>query len=181
MKRVLGFVILIFLAVAIGLSVFVSNAQNKPLGVGDTVPSFVLKDQFGVDFDISEHIGKSAMVIYFYPKDDTPGCTKEACSFRDSYEEFTDRNILVVGISSDSVESHREFAKKYQLPFTLLSDTDNRVREMFGVKPDLMGLLPGRVTYVVDEQGRIMFMHDSQFKAQSHISEALEALQSAGY
>ena len=151
------------------------------MGVGDKLPSFVLKDQFGVDFDISEHIGKSAMVIYFYPKDDTPGCTKEACSFRDSYEEFTDRNILVVGISSDSVESHREFAKKYQLPFTLLSDTDNRVREMFGVKPDLMGLLPGRVTYVVDEQGRIMFMHDSQFKAQSHISEALEALQSAGY
>jgi len=181
MKRALGLIFMILLAAAIGFSFFTSNAQNKPLGVGDRVPPFVLKDQFGEDFDISQHLGKYPMVIYFYPKDDTPGCTKEACSFRDSYEEFTDRSIRVIGISSDSVESHREFAEKYQLPFTLLADTENQVRDQFGVKSDLMGLLPGRVTYVVDDTGRILFVYDNQFKAQNHIREALEALQSAGY
>ena len=119
------------------------------------------------------------MVIYFYPKDDTPGCTKEACSFRDSYEEFTDKNIKVIGISADDVESHRNFAEKYNLPFTLLADTDNKVRNLFGVKANMFGLIPGRVTYVVDKKGEIIFMYDSQFKASSHIEESIKAIEAS--
>jgi peroxiredoxin Q/BCP len=115
-------------------------------------------------------------VIYFYPKDDTPGCTKEACSFRDSYEEFTDRNVKVIGISADDVESHKNFAKKYNLPFTLLADTKNEVRKLFGVKSNMLGLIPGRVTYVVNTGGEIIYIFDSQLKATKHISEALAAL-----
>lgn len=172
------FVILIVLILGIGLfSVFNSNAQSSPLGVGDRVPSFVLQDQFGKPFNIEDHVGKSAMVIYFYPKDDTPGCTKEACAFRDSYESFTDKNIKVIGISGDDVESHRNFAEKYNLPFTLLADTENKVRELFGVKANVLGLIPGRVTYVVDEQGKIIFQYESQFKATKHIEEAINAIE----
>jgi peroxiredoxin Q/BCP len=115
-------------------------------------------------------------VIYFYPKDDTPGCTKEACSFRDSYEEFTDRNVKVIGISADDVESHSNFAKKYNLPFTLLADVDNEVRNLFGVKGNVFGLIPGRVTYVVDKTGVIIYVFQSQLKAERHITEALQAL-----
>lgn len=144
--------------------------------VGDKVPSFSLKDQFGETFDINKFIGKKPLVIYFYPKDDTPGCTKEACSFRDSHEEFTDRNIKVIGISADDSESHKNFADKYNLPFTLLSDTDNKVRKLFGVKSNIFGLIPGRVTYVINKTGEIIFIYDSQFKAESHIQESLKAI-----
>ena len=140
------------------------------------VPEFSLLDQNGEEFNSADFLGKSPMVIYFYPKDDTPGCTKEACSFRDSYEEFTDRDVKVIGISADGVESHQDFAKKYNLPFTLLADTKNEVRRLFGVKSNLMGLIPGRVTYVVDGSGHVIYVFESQFKATKHISEALQAL-----
>jgi len=176
MKKVL-FIITFAVIIVIMFSVFKSNAQS-PLSVGDKVPSFSLKDQDGNLFDIDQYIGKTAMVIYFYPKDDTPGCTKEACTFRDSYEAFTDRNIKVIGISGDSVESHRNFADKYNLPFTLLADTDNVVRDLFGVKGNVLGLIPGRVTYVIDTKGEIIFIYDSQFKAASHIEEAIRAIDS---
>ena len=125
---------------------------------------------------MDDHIGKKAMVIYFYPKDDTPGCTKEACSFRDSYEKFTDKNIEVIGISSDDVQSHKNFADKYNLPFTLLADTNNEVRNLFGVKGNIFGLIPGRVTYVVNKSGKIIFIYDSQFKAEKHIEESIKAI-----
>jgi len=115
-------------------------------------------------------------VIYFYPKDDTPGCTKEACSFRDSFEEFTDRNVEVVGISADSVESHLNFANKYNLPFSLLADTENKVRNLFGIKGNLMGLIPGRVTYVINKEGVVVYVFESQLKATKHIDESLKAL-----
>ena len=172
-------VTLLIVAILIGLAIpftMKSQKNNDPLKVGDPAPEFSLLDQNGDQFSSSDHLGQKAMVIYFYPKDDTPGCTKEACSFRDSFEEFTDRNVLVVGISADSVESHRNFAKKYNLPFTLLADTDNEVRNLFGVKSNLMGLIPGRVTYVVDQKGTVIYMFDSQFKATKHITEALQAL-----
>ncbi len=156
-------------------AVFKSSAQSA-VKVGDDVPSFVLKDQFGETFDMKEFIGSTAMVVYFYPKDDTPGCTKEACSFRDSYQEFTDKEIKVIGISSDDVESHKNFAEKYNLPFTLLADTKNEVRNLFGVKGNVLGLIPGRVTYVVDKKGKIVFMYDSQLKAQRHIEESINAI-----
>ena len=159
-------------------SVFRAEAQSA-LAVGDQLPSFSLKDQSGNTFNVDQFLGKTAMVIYFYPKDDTPGCTKEACSFRDSYEEFTDKNIKVIGISADDVESHRNFAEKYKLPFTLLADTDNKVRNLFGVKANMFGLIPGRVTYVVDKKGEIIFMYESQFKASSHIEESIKAIEAS--
>lgn len=146
------------------------------MAVGDRIPEFSLLDQNGVEFNIKDHLGKQAMVIYFYPKDDTPGCTKEACSFRDSYEEFTDRKVKVIGISADDVESHRNFADKYDLPFTLLADTQNEVRNLFGVKSNMLGLIPGRVTYVVNSEGSIIYIFQSQLNATKHISEALKAL-----
>ncbi len=174
MKRIAYFALFVVL-ILIVFSVFRSNAQN-PLKVGDKIPSFQLKDQSGENFDIDQYIGNTAMVIYFYPKDDTPGCTKEACSFRDSYEAFTDKKIKVIGISSDDVESHKNFAAKYNLPFTLLADTESEVRNLFGVKNNAFGLIPGRVTYVIDQKGEVIFMYDSQLKAAKHIEEAIKAI-----
>jgi len=154
-----------------------SMKKEKKIGIGDKVPSFVLKDQFGENFKSSDYIGNTAMVIYFYPKDDTPGCTKEACSFRDTYQEFTGKNVKVIGISSDNVASHKNFAEKYNLPFTLLADTKKEVRKLFGVPSNMMGLIPGRVTYVVDKKGIVIYIYNSMTNAETHIEEALRALQ----
>lgn len=145
------------------------------LKVGDRVPHFTLNDQDGKPFDISEHIGKSNLVIFFYPKDNTPGCTKEACSFRDNYEEFTERGALVIGISADSESSHRKFASKYNLPFTLLADRQNKVRKRFRVEGNLFNLLPGRETYVVNKAGEIVMVFNS-VNAVHHMKKALNAL-----
>ncbi|MEL7021187.1 MAG: peroxiredoxin, partial [Bacteroidota bacterium] len=106
----------------------------------------------------------------------TPGCTAEACSFRDSYEDFTDAGAEVVGISADSPASHAAFAKKHRLPFTLLSDVGNKVRKQFGVPGSLFGLLPGRVTYIFDRNGICQHVFDSQLNATKHVSEAMNAL-----
>jgi thioredoxin-dependent peroxiredoxin len=119
------------------------------------------------------------VVLFFYPKDDTPGCTKEACAFRDDYEEFGKLDAEVVGISSDSVESHRSFAKKHGLPFTLLSDEGGKVRKLYGVS-NTLGLFLGRVTYVLDEQGVIRHVFSSQLGAKRHVEEALKILLSIG-
>jgi len=148
----------------------------KKVEVGSKIPEFVLLDQNGNEFDIKSVLGKKNLVIYFYPKDDTPGCTKEACSFRDQYEDFKDVDAEVIGISSDDVESHKNFAEKYQLSFTLLSDTDGKVRKMFGVPTNLLGMIPGRVTYVVNKEGKVILLFNSQTKAEQHVTEALEVL-----
>ncbi len=145
------------------------------LKVGDKIPQFTLNDQDGNPFDISTYIGDKYLVIFFYPKDNTPGCTKEACSFRDSFEEFTDRGAMVIGISGDSENSHRKFASKYKLPFTLLADRQNKVRKLFKVEGNLFNLLPGRETYVVDKTGKIVMVFNS-VNATSHIRKALNAL-----
>jgi len=174
MKKIFSLII-VFLVLLLAFSVYKMRGQSS-LEIGDKVPSFSLMNQLGEPFNIDDHIGKKAMVIYFYPKDDTPGCTKEACSFRDSYEKFTDKNIEVIGISSDDVLSHKNFADKYNLPFTLLADTDNEVRNLFGVKGNIFGLIPGRVTYVVNKSGKIIFIYDSQFKAEKHIEESIKAI-----
>lgn len=174
MKKIL-IIVLAMGAFILLFSVYKMRGQS-PVVVGDKVPSFILPDQHGTPFDIKDYVGKTAMVIYFYPKDDTPGCTKEACSFRDSYENFTDKNIKVIGISSDDVESHKNFADKYNLPFTLLADTESKVRNLFGVKSTMLGLIPGRVTYVIDKAGEIIFIYDSQFKAERHIEESIKAI-----
>lgn len=142
---------------------------------GDQLPEFELKNQDGELIKIKDYFGKP-MVVYFYPKDDTPGCTKEACSFRDSYEAFTDMGCEVFGISGDSVEKHKKFKEKHRLPFQLLADEGNKVRKQFGVPTNLLGLLPGRVTYIVNKEGRVIKVFNSQMRAEKHVSEALEAL-----
>ncbi len=147
------------------------------LKVGDRIPQFTLKDQDGNPFDVSNYIGKKHLVIFFYPKDNTPGCTKEVCSFRDSFEEFTDRGAMVIGISGDSENSHRRFASKYKLPFTLLADRQNKVRKLFKVEGNLFNLLPGRETYVVDKSGKVVMAFNS-VNAASHMRKALNALKS---
>ena len=150
--------------------------ELKTLEAGDKVPEFTLLDQDEKEFVLSEQLGEKNMVIYFYPKDDTPGCTKEACAFRDQFEAFTDLDAMVIGISGDSPQSHRNFIKKYQLPFTLLSDTADVVRKLFGVKGNFMGLIPGRVSFVIDKQGVVQFVFDSQSKAVKHVEEAQRVL-----
>jgi peroxiredoxin Q/BCP len=145
------------------------------LQVGDKIPNFSAKDSKGNDFDSASVVGKKPVVFYFYPKDNTPGCTAQACSFRDQYEDFKDLGAEVIGISSDSVASHEKFAKQYKLPFLLLSDNDKKLRNIFGVKPTLFGLIPGRVTYVVDRNGIIQLIFDS-LVATNHISKALEKI-----
>jgi len=127
-------------------------------------------------FDINSVLGKKNLVIYFYPKDDSPGCTKEACSFRDQFEVFKEADAVIIGISGQSVESHKEFAEKHRLSFTLLSDVGNKVRKLFGVPTNLMGLLPGRVTYIADKKGKVIFIFNSQTKATEHVDEALRIL-----
>lgn len=143
---------------------------------GDTIPSFIATDDTGVKRSISPENLDGPKVIYFYPKDDTPGCTKEACSFRDHFEDFTDLGVEVIGISADSVESHQNFKAKHRLPFTLLSDEDNTIRKQFGVKTNLFGLIPGRVTYVIDRNGVIKNLFSSQLNIDRHIDEALSSL-----
>lgn len=142
---------------------------------GNKVPGFTLKDQEGKDFNISSLIGVKPFVIFFYPRDFTPGCTKEACAFRDSYEDFKDYGAEVIGISSDSEEKHRKFIKSYNLPYILLSDTDKKVRRLFGVKNNLFGLLPGRETYVFDKEGEVVMVFNST-QSTIHIEKALAAL-----
>lgn len=145
------------------------------LKVGDKIPNFKAKDTNGNDFDSQEIIGQKPLVIYFYPKDNTPGCTVQACSFRDQYEDFKDLGAEVIGISSDSVVSHQKFTQQYQLPFILLSDSDKKIRKLFGVPSGLFGILPGRVTYVTDKTGTIIMVFDSMM-AKRHIPKALEAI-----
>jgi peroxiredoxin Q/BCP len=117
------------------------------------------------------------VVLFFYPKDDTPGCTREACAFRDDYGEFGKLDAEVIGISSDSVESHRSFAARHDLPFTLLSDEGGKVRKLYGVS-NTLGLFPGRVTYVIDEEGVVRHIFSSQLGVEQHVEKALKALQS---
>jgi peroxiredoxin Q/BCP len=145
--------------------------------VGDRVPNFSLPSQTGTTVNVSDLIGKKSLVIYFYPKDDTPGCTAESCAFRDSYEVFTDAGAEVIGISADSPQSHQQFAQKYNLPFTLLSDSDNRVRKLFGV-PSTLFVLPGRVTYIIDKEGIVRHIFDSMLDFKAHVTESLNTIKS---
>ncbi|MEM8810705.1 MAG: peroxiredoxin [Cyanobacteria bacterium P01_G01_bin.38] len=147
--------------------------------VGDTAPDFTLPNQAGESVALSAFKGQKAVILYFYPKDDTPGCTTESCTFRDSYQDFLDAGAEVIGISSDSPESHQKFAAKHNLPFTLVSDTGATVRKAYGV-PATLGLLPGRVTYVIDKDGVVRHVFNSQFNPKKHVDEALSVLKSIG-
>ena len=144
--------------------------------VGDMAPDFTLPAQNGESVSLSDFRGKKAVVLYFYPKDDTPGCTAESCAFRDRYETFTDVGAEVIGISGDSVSSHRQFASKHNLPFTLLSDSGDRVRKLYDV-PATLWILPGRVTYVIDKDGVIRHIFNSQLDFQGHVNESMKILE----
>lgn len=146
----------------------------KKIQVGDTIPSFTLKDQNGSDFDISSLVGTKKMVIFFYPQDGSLNCTKEACYFRDLSDVFDEADAVLIGISGQSVESHKEFALKNRLNYTLLSDPGNIVRKLFGVPGRMLGLIPGRVTYVADRSGKVVYIFDSQTETQRHVDEALK-------
>ena len=126
---------------------------------------------------LQDFLGKKNVVVYFYPKDFTRGCTAEACSFRDSYEVFNDLGAEVIGISSDSLDSHRDFAKQHHLPFILLSDADGSVRKAYEVKKSL-GLFAGRVSFVIDKKGIIRLIFSSQTRASAHVGQALNVLKS---
>lgn len=144
--------------------------------VGDVAPDFMLPSQTGDLVSLSDFRGKKAVVLYFYPKDDTPGCTKEACAFRDRYEVFKEAGAEVIGVSGDSSQSHQQFATKYNLPFILLSDNGNELRKRYGV-PSTLWVLPGRVTYVIDSEGVIQHIFDSMLEFDRHVDEALKTLQ----
>ena len=140
--------------------------------IGDQAPNFTLQSQTGESVSLGDFLGQKSIVLYFYPKDDTPGCTAESCAFRDSYQVFQDAGAEVIGVSGDSVGSHQTFATKYSLPFTLLSDAGDQVRKLYGV-PAVMWVLPGRVTYVIDKEGTVRHIFDSMLEFDKHVSEAM--------
>ena len=157
------------------------NRGNKGAGdggrvaVGDHAPDFTLPDQTGKPIRLSDLLREHAVVLYFYPKDETQGCTAEACSFRDSYEVFKEAGAEVVGVSSDSVESHESFATHHRLPFVLLSDEGGALRKLYGV-PTTMGMFPGRVTYIIDRDGVVRHIFSSQIQFNRHVIEALNTI-----
>lgn len=172
------FYLIIYLLLGISYLLFDKKNENmENLIVGSSIPNFELRDQHNRLFKLDSVLGKKNLVIYFYPKDDSPGCTRQACSFRDQFEVFADADAEIIGISSQSTESHLDFATKHRLTYTLLSDTDNKVRNQFGVPTNLWGLLPGRVTYIVDKKGKIVFIFNSQIQAKKHVDKALDILQ----
>lgn len=169
--------------------IFASRAQRRSsrsiqisaLKVGDKAPSFTLKNQDGKDVSLSKFQGflGKPVVLYFYPSDDSPGCTKQASAFKSAFGLFKKAGAEVLGISGQDVESHVAFKSKLDLPFPLLADEGDKVRKAYGVKGDLLGLLPGRETFVVGKDGKILKIYNNQFSPESHVDEALEALAQA--
>ena len=147
---------------------------------GDKLPHFIMNDENHKPVDVSLLTGKY-LVLYFYPKDDTPGCTKEAISFCDSFAELVKAGATVVGVSSDSPKSHAQFKKKYNIPYSLLADTDGEFRKLLGVPTNFLGLMPGRVTYIFNPEGYLIHVFDSQFSPEKHVKEALEVIQRKQY
>ena len=150
--------------------------KNK-VKVGSVAPDFTLPSQAGQMVSLEEFLGRKPVVLFFYPKDDSPGCTREVCAFRDYFEEFGKLDAEVIGISSDPIESHKRFAVEHDLSFTLLSDEGGSIRRLYGV-PKTFGLFPGRVTYVIDKEGVVSHVFASQLSVERHVQEALTALRS---
>ena len=144
----------------------------RAITVGDQAPDFTLPSQSGAPVRLSDRLGERVVVLYFYPKDETAGCTAEACAFRDSHEVFSEAGAEVIGVSSDSADQHAAFASRHGLPFTLLSDRGGRVRKNYGV-PAVLGLIPGRVTYVIDRQGTVRHVFNSMTNIDRHVDDAL--------
>ena len=146
------------------------------LQIGDQAPDFTLRTTSGTSFRLADERGKRAIVLYFYPKDETPGCTTQACSFRDQYQDFQDLGAEVIGVSSDSEASHQKFTQKHRLPFPLLADEGGQVRKLYEVPRALLGILPGRVTFVIDKEGVIQYIFNSMQRATDHVAKAKEVL-----
>jgi peroxiredoxin Q/BCP len=157
-----------------------TDSQNEGMAltkviVGDKAPDFTLSSNTGENVALSQFLGKKNVVLFFYPKDESRGCTKEACAFRDSYEVFKDLGAEVLGINSGDSESHQEFVNKYMLPFMLLVDKDDKARQLYGV-PSTLGIIPGRATYIIDKKGIVRHIFSSQFQPEKHIEEAINVL-----
>jgi thioredoxin-dependent peroxiredoxin len=152
----------------------VNGVPMKGLQEGDKAPVFKLQDQEGNEIDMADHIGKKVLVIYFYPKDFTTGCTMEARAFREMHEAFQKEGAEVFGISGDSVETHKKFAIEHELPFTLLSDPGNKVRDIYGAYG--LAHTTGRVTYVVDKNGLINMVFSSNVQPKQHVEESIKAV-----
>jgi len=148
----------------------------KQLGEGDSIPNITLASHAGEAMSLSDYVGKRVVVLFFYPKDGSPVCTKEVCAFRDAYQAFIDAGAEVIGVSSDAADTHRSFAEQHHLPYKLLVDEDGKLRKALGV-PKALGLLPGRVTYVIDTKGVIRHTFKSHLHAQRHVLEALAVVQ----
>jgi peroxiredoxin Q/BCP len=177
MKKIIRITFLIA-AVMFAMSFSISAQKNtRPLSTGDPIPAFSLKDQDGNAFNIADYIGKQVLVIYFYPKDESMVCTKEACAFRDDFDQFAKSGAKIIGINGGSVASHKEFQTHYRLPFTLLSDPGNKVYNLFGVKGKLF--MSGRKTFVVDLKGKIAYTHEAMFAGQEHADEALKFIKAS--
>jgi peroxiredoxin Q/BCP len=145
------------------------------IAVGERAPDFRLPALRGGEVALSDFAGKKNVVLFFYPKDDTPGCTVEACTFRDAYEDFITAGAEVIGISSDSVGSHAAFAQKHGLPMQLVSDEGGKVRAAYGVKRTL-GIMAGRETFIIDKQGVVRHVFRSQLRVKEHVAESLAML-----
>jgi len=151
---------------------------EESIKVGDIAPNFALFSETGEAVELQDYLGKKPIVLFFYPKNNTIICTKEVCHFRDNFDEFKKiNNAEVIGISSDTEDSHKQFSEVNKLPFTLLSDPDEDVRREYGV-PKTLGIVPGRVTYVIDKDGVIRHIFSSQLNYKRHVNEALSALKS---
>ncbi|HEV2345274.1 MAG TPA: peroxiredoxin [Actinocrinis sp.] len=149
--------------------------MGRGVAVGDKAPDFTLRSQGGELVRLHDRVEQRIVVLYFYPKDETRGCTAEACAFRDSHEVFTDAGAEVIGVSSDSVDKHASFAGKHSLPFTLLSDEGGDVRKSYGV-PASLGLIPGRQTYVIDRSGTVRHVFNSMTNIDRHVNDALDVV-----
>lgn len=152
-----------------------ASTVEAMIAEGQEAPDFALPDQTGAVHRLSEVLKRGPAVVYFYPKDETRGCTAQACSFRDAYEDFREAGAEVIGISADGPESHRAFREHHRLPFILLSDSGGQVAKAFGVKKTL-GLLPGRATFLIDREGIVRLAFSSQMKFNEHCPRALEVL-----
>ncbi len=174
----------LFLFVSVSLAAFViltffiyMRKGSSKLNIGDKSPDFELKNQHGEMVKLSDFAGKQNVVLFFYPKDDSPGCTVEACSFRDRYDVFKDLGAEVIGISKDDTDSHFSFAEKHKLPYILLSDKGGAVAKKFGVENTFF-VIPGRVTFVIDKEQRVRHIFSSQMQFSKHIDEAIQVLKS---
>ncbi|KAF2073517.1 hypothetical protein CYY_005167 [Polysphondylium violaceum] len=152
-----------------------NNDNNKmKLKVGDQAPDFTAPDKDGKEVSLKQFAGK-ILVLYFYPKDNTPGCTAQACEFRDKYEQFIKAGADVVGVSGDDGESHTKFTSKYKLPFTLITDKSGALAKEYGVGKELL-ILPGRTTFIIDQNQKVASIYSSLMRATSHIEESLKVI-----